>query len=73
MEFKIIIGAVTVIILFYFRFGKGSRFFKKNTHHYIVPTVSEMDSDSINVQIKSNQYTRYILIKNTTESYIINV
>ncbi len=71
MEPKIIIGVVIAIVLFYFRFGPGSRLLKKKTHHYIVPPASREDPKSIHVEIKSNQYDRFILTKNTTESYLI--
>jgi len=43
MEPKIIIGAIIAIVLFYFRFGPGSRLLKKKTHHYIVPPASRED------------------------------
>jgi len=71
MEPKIIIGVVIAIVLFYFRFGPGSRLLKKKTHHYIVPPASREDPKSIHVEIKINQYDRFILTKNTTESYLI--
>jgi hypothetical protein len=71
MEPKIIIGAVIAIVLFYFRFGPGSRLLKKKTHHFIVPPASREDPKSIHVEIKSNQYNRFILTKNTTKSYLI--
>ena len=72
MEPKIIIGALIAIVLFYFRFGPGSRLLKKKTHHYIIPPASREDPKSIHVEIKRNQYDRFILTKNTTESYLIN-
>lgn len=70
MEPKIIIGAIIAIVFFYFRFGPGSRLLKKKTHHYIVPPASREDPESINIEIKRNEYNRFILTKNTTESYI---
>lgn len=70
MEPKIIIGAIIAIVLFYFRFGPGSRLLKKKTHHYIVPPASREDPESINIEIKRNEYNRFILTKNTTERYI---
>ena len=71
MEPKIIIGAVFAIVLFYFRFGPGSRMLKKKTHHYIVPPASRVDSNSILVEIESKQYDRFILIKNVIDNYLI--
>lgn len=71
MEPKIIIGAVIAIVLFYFRFGPGSRLLKEKTHHYIVPPASIEKPKSKHFEIKSNQYDRFILTKNTTKSYLI--
>ncbi|HLW39820.1 MAG TPA: hypothetical protein VKX31_05475 [Brumimicrobium sp.] len=71
MELKNIIGVIIAIVFFYFRFGPGSRLLKKKSHHYIIPPASREDSKSIQVEIKSNQYDRFILIKNTTESYLV--
>lgn len=71
MEPKIIIGVVIAIVLFYFRFGPGSHLLKKKTHHYIVPPASREDHKSIHFEIKSNEYDRFILTKNTTENYLI--
>lgn len=70
MEIKIIIGALIVFVLFYYRFGPGSRLLKKKSHHYIVPPASREDPKSIHIKIKPNEYDRFILTKNTTESYI---
>jgi hypothetical protein len=73
MESKIILGAVIAMVLFYFRYGPGSRLLKEKTHHYIVPPASREDPNSKHFEIKSNQYDRFILSKNTTKSYLIKV
>lgn len=71
MEYKIIISVLIIIIIFYFRFGPGSRLLKEKTHHYTVPPASRRDKNTVHIEIESSYYERFIIFKNVTESYLL--
>lgn len=50
--------------MMYFRFGPGVRYFKKKSHHYIVPPSGEDDPNWVPVDF--NDYTKFMLMEWTT-------
>lgn len=61
MNTKLIFTLILVIIVFYFRFGAGSRLLKKKSAHYIVPPASEKDPNWIPVEMHA--YIKQVFLK----------
>ena len=61
MEPKDFLLFILVVVLIYFRFGKGSRMLKKKSHHYIVPPAAKDDPDWLPIEM--DEYDKFVFFK----------